>query len=468
MKIPLLGWLLLAAVSGRAEDWLRFRGPNGAGVSGSTGLPVDFGPAKNLVWKTPLPFGRSSPIVAGDRVFVTARDGEKLLTLAIDRSSGKVLWRREIVRDRAHQIYRLNDPASPSPASDGVNVYVFFPDLGLVSYGPDGNERWRRPLGPFHNFYGMASSPVVSGRSVFLICDQQTNSFLIAVDKESGRVRWRVERPEMNVSYSTPIIYEPRQGEAQLVLTGLDRVEGVSVETGERRWWVGRTGGSIYSGPLLDRDRLFFVGEGSDTPMLPLFPEALHRYDTNKDGVISKEEAAALGPWTEHFGFMDADGDGRLDEREWTAMATYGLKDFGLQAVRVGGSGDITATATLWRFKKNLPQVPAPLLYQDVLYMVKSGGIVTSLDPATGKVFKEGRAGEALGAYYSSPVAADRKVFLVNGDGKVAVLRAGEQWEVLAVNNLEEETYATPAIADGRIYVRTHGHLYCFGAASRP
>src|SRR5579872_6605533 len=188
----------------QAEDWTQYRGPNASGVSASTGLPFEFGPEKNVVWKTRLPPGHSSPIMAGNRIFVTAFDNPKLLTFCLERSSGEIQWRREASRPRAEYHQPTNTPASPSPVTDGKNVYAFFGDYGIVSYGPDGNERWRLPLGPFNNVNGHGSSPILADDKLVLICDQDTNSYLIAVDKESGHVRWKIDRPEATRGYSTP------------------------------------------------------------------------------------------------------------------------------------------------------------------------------------------------------------------------------------------------------------------------
>ena len=157
-----------------AADWPRFRGPNGAGVADSPALPDSIGPDKHVIWKTALPPGHSSPVISGDRIFVTAFEGDKLVTIALDRANGKILWRREAPRDRHEKLDAQNSPSSPSPAADGRNVYVFFPDYGLLSYTFDGKERWRTPLGPFDNMYGMGVSPILAGDKVVLICDQQT------------------------------------------------------------------------------------------------------------------------------------------------------------------------------------------------------------------------------------------------------------------------------------------------------
>jgi len=152
--------LLLLCATGRADDqWAQFRGPNGSGVTSATGLPSEFSPSKNVVWKKAIPYGQSSPVVVGNRLYLTGSEGDKLLTLCFDTASGRELWRKEIRRERSHKIYPANDPASPTPAADESGVVAFFPDFGLAAYTPEGKERWTLPLGPFKNFFGMAASP---------------------------------------------------------------------------------------------------------------------------------------------------------------------------------------------------------------------------------------------------------------------------------------------------------------------
>ncbi len=164
------------------------------------------------MWKTDIPPGHSSPILAGDRIFVTAVDNEKLFAICLDRATGKINWRREVPRPRVGELHKVNGPASPSPVSDGKNVYVFFYDYGLISYGPDGNEIWKLPLGPFNNPFGLGSSPVLVGDTLLINCDQETGSFFLAVDKKRGRVLWRVERPDVTRGFSTPVVYKPADG----------------------------------------------------------------------------------------------------------------------------------------------------------------------------------------------------------------------------------------------------------------
>lgn len=449
---------LVSGIAG-ADDWPRFRGPNGSGVSDSTGIPVEFGPAKSLLWKTAVPFGRSSPVIAGDRIFLTASDAAKLTVLCLDRANGRILWRRDIERPRTTPLFKYNDSASPSPVTDGKNVYAFFLDLGLVSFSADGAERWRLPLGPFNTFYGLGASPILFGDTVLLLCDTRTDAFLVAVDRASGRIRWRVERTDTRLEgYSSPVIHAPEGQPAQVIVVGTSRVDGYAVATGERLWWARGLGSLPVASPILGKGMVYFSTYGADTPPGPAFDDWL-KSDTNGDGRLSREEI----PKFDEFGGVDTNNDGFLDRTEWDLLRNAAAGAYGQVAVSVDGRGDMSKTGVAWRDKKNYPFVPTALIYKDVLYLVKGGGIIASMDAATGEVFKVGRSKEALGEYYASPVAADDKVIFTSEAGKVTMLKAGRQWEILAVNDLGEECYATPAIVAGQIFIRTRNALYGFG-----
>src|SRR5215475_9408250 len=199
MRFPLAMFIATAALP---ADWQHFRGPEGLGVSADKNLPVHLDPRKNVVWKTELPPGHSSPILVGPRIFVTAYEGQKLFTIALDRATGKILWKREAPRPRQEYMQETNSPASGSPVSDGRNVYVFFGDFGILCYGVDGEDRWRVPLGPFNNANGHGTSPVLIDDMLILICDQDTDSYVLALDKATGQVRYRIDRPETTRSYS--------------------------------------------------------------------------------------------------------------------------------------------------------------------------------------------------------------------------------------------------------------------------
>ena len=462
--LPLLVVLLFATSIQAQNEWLQFRGPNGTGVADGFALPAEFNATRNVLWKTPVPFARSSPVVTADRIFLTASETDKLITLALDRKTGKVVWRKEVVRARHMPIYKANDAASPSPVSDGKNVFAFFAELGLISYGSDGKERWRVPLGPFNSFYGMGGSPVLAGNTLLMVCDQREGSFIIAVDARNGKEIWRKSRPNYE-AYATPAIYTPKSGPAQVIVLGSQAVDAYSLDKGERLWWVNKIGSYPKGVPVLGADMVYVTAEGGDEPFLPPFEDMLKQFDSDKDQRIHRDEIKAEKEAAEHFGWLDANNDGYIDRAEHEFVRNSTIGGHGLTAVRLAGQGDLTTSNVVWRVQKSYPGIPAPLIYRGVMYLMKEGGIFSSVNPATGEILKQGRTPNALEPYYASPVAADGKVFVASASGKVTVLKADAQWEILATNDLDDEVWATPAIAGGNLYIRTRNALYSFGAS---
>jgi outer membrane protein assembly factor BamB len=459
--------LVAAAVSLSAADWPQFRGPNSTGLSDAKGLPVEFGPGKNVVWKTALPAGHSSPVIVGDRIWLTGFDDTSLFVIALRRSDGNVLWRREVPRPRTQELHKSNSPASPSVATDGKNVFAFFTDFGLISFDAEGTERWRVPLGPFQNPFGMGASPVLANDFVIQVCDSETGSFMIAVDARDGRTRWRVERPEMTRGFSTPVLWKPRNGRLQVLVAGTNRLGAYDVATGKEVWFVRGLTWQMKPTPVVAGDIAYVLGwaggaDQGNQEELPPFAEVLKRYDTNADGKLTAAEVTDPR-LQKDFKEADLDTDGALGDRDWERYRGKRSSVNSVMAVRLGGSGDMTEKSILWRHFKSLPNVPSPLYHQGVVYLMKEGGILTSLNAETGAVMKQGRLPGALDYYYSSPVAADGKVYVASQAGHVTVLKAGGEWEPVARNDMNDECFATPALLDGRIYLRTRSTLYCFG-----
>jgi outer membrane protein assembly factor BamB len=449
------------------SDWDRFRGPNGSGVNEAHGLPVEFAADKNMRWRVALPPGHSSPILVGDRIFLTAFEGEKLLTFSLDRATGKILWRREAPKARKEKIDKRNSPASPSPATDGKNIYVFFGEYGLLSYGFDGNERWHVPLGPFNNVYGMGASPVVVDDKVVLVCDQSSGSFIAAFSLADGKERWRTARPEALSGHSTPSILKSG-GKSLIVAPASFRMDVYSADTGESVWWMHGLASEMKSVPVIDGDTVYINGyntpendPGKQIAIAP-FEDVLKSSDKNGDGKISIAEAPDQRTKT-YFPFIDLNSDGFLDAYEWKMYAAIMGATNSLMAIKIGGHGDVSATAVEWKFHKSIPQLPSVVKYRGVIYMINDSGVLTTLDANKGEVFKQARLRSVSDKYYASPVASDGKVYIASQSGVVAVLKAGGDQEMLAANKIDEDIYATPAIADGRIYVRTVSNLYCFG-----
>ncbi len=476
--IVVVAFFLCLPTAAEAQ-WTRFRGPNGTGVSADANLPAEFGPEKAVVWKTAVPPGHSSPVLTATRIFLTAHTSEKdtykLFVMCLDRKSGKLLWQREVPRVQKARLQNVNGPASPSPVTDGSNVYAFFQEFGMLAFDANGNEKWRLPLGPFNMFYGFGASPVLVDNLLILPVDQDLGSYLIAIDKGTGKTKWKIDRPAVISGYSTPTVYAPKGGPKQIIIPESFQLSAYSVVDGSRVWWVRGLPCEMKSIASYDEDSLYINGwgfpqnqPGQHVQTIP-FEDGLKRYDKNGDGFVGEGEITGTEPidrvLSPKFGFsaFDLDRDGKLTAKEWDVFRMMMASENGLLAIKLGGRGDMTDTAVRWRYQKPVPQVPSTLLYQGVLFMVNDSGILTSFDPATGNVLKQGRLKGAIDKYFASPVGADGKVWLISQDGTVSVVSARGEWDVLAVNTLGEEVFATPAIDAGRMYVRTRGTLYCFG-----
>jgi outer membrane protein assembly factor BamB len=465
----LLELVLAASAMLSDTDWSRFRGPNGSGISETKGLPAEFGPTTNVVWKVDLPQGFSSPIISGDRIFLTGRRDESLLTMAVDRASGKVLWERVAPRTRKEPLDKRNHPAAASAATDGERVVVFFGDYGLVAYDINGKELWKQPLGPFNNIYGMGASPLIVGDNVILPCDQSIGSFIAAWDKKTGKERWRTARTEAKSGHSTPVLWTPRGGRPQILLPGSFLLTAYDPVDGKKIWWVGGLSFEMKSTPVLKGDTLYINGfgspennPGSHVDVMPT-AEVFAKYDADKNGTLSADELPTPHAKSSLL-FFDLNADKVASREEWDYYKAAMESDNGLLAIALGGSGDMTAKSVRWKFHRGIPQLPSPLIYENILYMVNDrGGVVTMVDPDKGELISQGRLEGPTDSYYASPVAGDGKIFIPSEKGKVYVLPPGGKLTALAVNDLGDNIYATPALVDGRIYLRTLNTLYCFG-----
>jgi outer membrane protein assembly factor BamB len=472
MAIPVV--LLFAglsgeAQSGRAPDWPRFRGPNGSGISAATDVPVEFGPAQNLLWRLELPTGHSSPILFRDRIYVTGVRGRTLTTFAVDRTRGRILWERTAPAEARPPVDKRNNPASPSVVVDGAgNVFTFFPDYGLVAYDAAGTELWKMPLGPFNNIYGMGASPVIHGGMLVLACDQSIGSYVMGVDARTGKLKWKTPRPEATSGHATPIVWRAPDGRDQILLPGSFLLTAYDAATGEKIWWVRGLSWEIKSTPVIGGDTLYINGYGSPEgdpgrkidvpPADQVWPTA----DADRNGTLSPAE---FPKFTAPFWFDVADlsKDGALSKAEWEYYRAALDSENGMLAIRLGGRGDMTEKAVRWKYQRSVPQLPSPVVYQNVLYMVNDNGIVTTLNPETGALIKQGRLTGAPGSHYASPIAADGHLYFTSEAGAIAVLPPSGDLAPIVVNDLKEDTYATPAVADGRIYVRTTRALWAFG-----
>ena len=467
--------LLFLSFQTLAEDWTRFRGPNGSGVSKDKGFPVEFGKGKNVIWRTAVRAGKSSPVLTERHIFLTGFEKEKLYTQCFDRETGKLVWER--VEKRAHSLdgNLVNNPAAITAVTDGENVYAFFKDFGLISYDPTGKLRWKVPLGPFVTTVGLGASPIVAGDSIVLLVDQIRGSYIAAFDVSNGEMRWKTAREESE-GWATPVLYQAPCSAPLILTAGEGRYGAHLVADGKRVFTQPGLCPGMVASPVLGDDTIFAFGygEAAESP----FAEYLAQLDKNHDGQISPDEYATAPDDPHHLvtdvmtaaGKYMGNGDGIVTKEKFDAWWRHVAGPSRLLAVRLGcepveANEKAIRPHDLWQYDKRnfVAVVPSPLLYEGVLYFIKNGGILTTLNAATGQELKTARVAGALGGYSASPVAADGKIFLVNEEGKVAVLRAGGDWDVLAVNDLGEGSFATPALSQGRIYVRSDEALWCFG-----
>jgi hypothetical protein len=378
-----------------AGDWAQFRGPNAAGLPEvDRPLPETIGPDDNLLWKTPLPPGHSSPIVHGDRVYVTAVRDAKLYTIALDRRTGNILWEALAPHEKLEVIHNVGSYAQSSPATDGERVVSFFGSCGLFCYDRDGKPLWSIPMGPFKNDYGAASSPIIVGDRVILVQDHDADSFLMSIDKRNGEIVWKTDRSEFPRNFSTPMIWNIG-GKRQIVVAATLRVVGYDFDDGRELWTVRGLARIVNMTPVVGDDGTLYVAgwtpgaEESDRIKPTPFTELIEQADANRNGMLEKDEIPE-GPVKQRFTLIDRDKDAVITAQEYEAMRqVFAAAQNGIMAIRPGGAGEITSTHVLWRYTKHIPYCPSPLHYRRRLFMIKEGGILTVLDAANGRLLKQ-------------------------------------------------------------------------------
>lgn len=460
--------ILTTAALAQAGDstWPQFRGPGGLG-QGTGKPPVEFGADKHLLWKVAVPAGHSSPCIWGKHLFLTGYDQGALVTICLDRSDGHELWRAVAPTDKIESTHRIGSPAAPTPCTDGERVYVYFGSFGLLAYDFSGKEMWRKPLPAPLVEFGTGASPILAGGNVIVVSDQDQGGFLLAVDARTGAQAWRVDRGEFRRSFSSPFLWQ-HDGIEELIVAGSLWVRSYEVKDGRERWSshgmarVSNATPTAGDGLLLVSSWNVGGDEGGRVTMAPV-AEFAAANDADKDGVLTRNEFPA-GPLKDRFSQIDTDKNGRVTREEYEYMrGMFDKAENQLFTIKPGGQGDITATHVLWKTNKHLPYVSSPLCYQGRIYAMKNGGLLSCYEATTGRILYQAERVDAPGDYYSSAIGADGRIYIASQKGTVVVLAGGDSLKILARNNLGEQVFATPAILDGRIYLRGEKHLFVFG-----
>jgi len=404
---------ILSAMTLAAENWPQWRGPNLNLTSGETGLPLKWSPGENIAWKLPLPaWSGATPIVWGDRVFLSIAENGGLYLWAVDRRGPKIAWKK-FLSDGDHK-ERKQNMSTPSPVTDGKNVWAMTGTGALKGFDFDGNEIWSRNIqsdyGRFGLNWGYASSPLLYEDSLYVqvLHGMRTRdpSYILRIDKKTGKTLWRIERHtnaqlESPDSYSTPLIAR-NAAETQLIVLGGDVVTGHDLKTGEELWRM--------NGLNPDNDR------NHRTVASAMY----------QDGIVFAPS-----------------------------------KERPLLAFKIGGHGDISSSNLLWQFR-NGPDVPTPLVDGKYFYSINDRGIAWCLNSKTGEQIYGGQRMKP-GTYSASPVLAEGRIYITNEDGLTTVLKAGPQFEILAENSMNDYCLNTIAISEGQIFLRTAQTLYCIG-----
>jgi outer membrane protein assembly factor BamB len=446
-----LGWAFLAAFafcltalsgslsdsvpsSTRGTNWPQWRGPEGTGISTETGLPLEWSRDKNILWKTPLPGrGHSSPAIWGNRIFLTAdiegeiipgakavihfNEGKEfkhpdstggdrrhtMKVLCLDRDTGRLLWERTAYDGKVYDDrHRKGSYAAATPATDGIRVYAWFGTEGIYCFDRSGKQIWKASLGPIPTVgMGPGSSPVLFKDLVILLCDEDNgdNSFIAALDKKTGKVEWKTPR-KVEASWATPLLVStPERNE--LVCSGNQWIISYDPATGKELWRVKGHGSNAIATPLKGQG-MVFVYAG--------FPEK-HTL-----------------------------------------------------AIKLGASGDLTGSSNIvWTYERGTAYVPSSILYDDYIYLMSDRGLLTCLDAKTGAVQYDNGRIPIPATFTASPVAVDGKILLTSEDGDTFIIKAGPKHEVLATNSVEEAVFSSPAISQGRIFIRGEKNLFCIG-----
>ncbi|PHS08834.1 MAG: hypothetical protein COA78_12460 [Blastopirellula sp.] len=399
---------LLCLSSSHAQEWTRFRGPNGSGISEAATVPTEW-TEDQYNWKVDLPdAGHSSPVIWKDRIFLTSADPDSLTRhlLCLSAKDGSTIWQQKTSFSK-YKVHKINTYASNSLAVDDKYVYVLWQtkeESSISALTHNGQPVWSVPLGDYKSGHGTGSSPIVYNETVIIGNDHDgSSSFLLALDRNTGKEKWRVPRLSDRACYSTPCVFEQKDRRTEIIFTHSFRgITGIDAESGHVNWEI----------DVFGRHAQRAVG----SPVI------------YKDTVIGSS------------GFTTAEKN--------------------VVIVKPTGSGKQSSVEEVYRLFKSVPHIPTPLVYQDLLYLITDTGILSAYEADSGNTVWQKRLG---GNFFSSPICINGYLYCTDVDGRVSVLKTGDEFKLISEQELGEDTRSTPAVAGGVLYLRTRSTLFSLG-----
>ena len=469
----------------RSEDWHQFRGQNSSGI-GSGSPPVHFGPEENVIWSTEVAPGHSSPCIDGKRLFLTSFNAENS-TVSVDcfdRMSGEHLWSTPFHVEALEKGHPSFNPASSSPCCDAENVIAYFGSYGLVCLDHEGKLIWEQRLPTAKSFGGNATSPMLHEDRVILYRGNYVDHYIVCFDKSSGRELWKVQQTEKFTGEmactACPIIHDNK-----VICHSARSVQAFDIESGDRLW-IAQCATTATSTPVIVGEEVFVstwnkLGEPDLRPPFPDFETLTQQNDQDASGTINRNEFPKL--WIFHrpegieapmngapvsFNHCDKNKNGEIQQDEWKRAIEElenfrdGYETHGLLAIPIQSEGHIGADRVRVLTTRGIPEVPSPVAMGNTIYLIKNGGQLSCVDVESGEIIQRMRT-QGGGTHYASPLIANDHLYCFAGDGRVSVMKITDRPTIVSVNEMEENVYATPAIVDSVIYLRTHSKLFAFG-----
>lgn len=468
-----------------SKHWLQFRGPNASGIAPvNADPPIYFSADTNLLWKTEILPGWSSPCIVNDKIFLTGfnKKDSMLHTFAVNRENGEMIWKDSVRLRWAYELHPVNSYANPTVASDENKVFSHFPGYGLIAFELDGLKCWEYIHKPIAAAQGQGSSPVVRDSLVLVNINQWEDPRIQALDCETGDTVWALRDPDPTRSLSgcsaSPVIYKDL-----IVMHQRMEIVAYNISDQKTEWWL-NTPTTGTSTPVIHNDVLYtttwvHLGEKKLQGSSLDFEYLLSNFDRNGNRKIDKGEVpdtvmVSIRPERGHaersshsfnifYDYWDRNKDGAFDAGEWNAFLKFAepyMENHGMMAIPVSGSNERQYAEVLWKIIEDTPETPSPLVVGVYVFFIKSGGIITVVNRKSGDLFKKGRIG-AAGSYLSSPMLAGNRIYTCSYNGTVTVLSA-DDFSVIAHNKLKEKIGASPAAVDDVLYVRTDKHLFAF------